>query len=225
MVMMGPVPPVDTTMPAMTTVFATTLPPERLGLAATGMSIAAVAMSWWTMAQATEPILTALGNTTTLPGTAAPMPALTVARVPIPTVIIPQLRSIQNTVPASTQQAPTVQPVAPTSALPPRRVTVSPTEAGRTLMELSTAERKPVLPVATAPMNMPAIPSRTAHGQAFLQPGIRERFPALFAATVPSKRQPIPSPARCGRVSPQRSTPEPIAVPAGTQLPKKPATR
>ena len=102
----------------------------------------------------TEPTVMVLGNTTTLLSTAVPTPALTVDRVPTPTLITPPPQVTANTALLSILLVPTALPALLMSVQPRRKATVSPTGAGQTMMELSIADPRPVLPVGTVPMSM-----------------------------------------------------------------------
>ena len=94
------------------------------------------------------------GSITPLLSTAVPMPAPTAERVLTLTLITLLPPSTQSTAPRSTPRGLIAPPALPMSAQPPRKATALPTEAGRTMTELSTAEPRPVPPVGTVPMSM-----------------------------------------------------------------------
>ena len=103
------------------------------------------------------PTPTAHGSITTAPATAAIIPAMTAVKVRIPMATIPQPPSTASTVPLSISTEAIVPPAAAMSDRPLMQATTFPTVHGAATMPHSTAERCPVLPAGTVPMNMPAI--------------------------------------------------------------------
>ena len=101
--------------------------------------------------------LTAHGSITTVPATAAIIPAMTAVKVRIPMATIPQPPSTASTVPLSISTEAIVPPAAAMSVRPLMQATTFPTVHGVTTMPLSTAERCPVPLAGTVPMNMPTI--------------------------------------------------------------------
>ena len=116
-----------------------------------GTNTATVVERWWITAQLMAPTVMALGNTTLLLSIDVSIPVTTVDRVRIPTRITPPPQVIANTALLSIRLVPTAPPALPMSAQPPRKATALPTEAGRTMTELSTAEPRPAPLAITAP--------------------------------------------------------------------------